>query len=89
MSTQCAQGMLLFLVLVVNSVRVRLLRSYFSRPFLCALDVSHKACQQSLLNYTNNLQQLTKHDTGRNNGTQMTLKYINNTKKTFAVILVK
>ena len=42
MSTQHAQGVLLFLVLAVNSARFRILRvtrSYSSCPFLCTLDM--------------------------------------------------
>ena len=34
MSTQHAQGMLLFLVLAVNSARFRISRSYSSRPYV-------------------------------------------------------
>ena len=41
MSTQRAHGVLLFLVLVVNSALYVITRSYSSHPFLCALDCNH------------------------------------------------
>ena len=52
MSTQRAQGMLLFLVLAVDSARVQILRSYTLLTLAThsnALLMSLQACQPSLL----------------------------------------
>ena len=46
----CAQGVLLFLILAVNSTRFRILCSYSSQPFLYALDEEYYAFKTCLDN---------------------------------------
>ena len=79
MSTQLVQGMLLFLVLTVNSAQVRILRtcsyratcSYSSCPFLCALGICihtnithvHNSANLHNLRTTKKLQAISGHYT--------------------------